>query len=66
MNYNEWKFENNLKSDEDVRLFLRNNLLNNMFPVAIYVCPRCNEVLDDVGRMCYVCGYGGQKLEAKG
>jgi hypothetical protein len=66
MNYNEWKREHRLDSAEDIRIFLRNNLLNNRAPVAIYVCPECGEMLDDAGRICSMCGYGGQKLEAKG
>lgn len=66
MNYNEWKQEHYLQSDESVRIFLRNNLLNNKSPVAIYVCLECGEMLDDGGRICNMCGHGGPKLEARG
>ncbi len=47
MKLDEWKKINGLKSDEDIRLFLRNNMLSGGLPVAIASCLICNEIVED-------------------
>lgn len=55
MKYQEWKETNNLKTAEDVRLLLQANKRSGKLPVAIVVCPRCDEVLDDYSKPCPAC-----------
>lgn len=37
----------NLNTEEDWRNHFRFNLLNNKLPVAIYICPKCDAILDN-------------------
>ena len=45
MKYQEWKKIRGLNNGEDVRNYLRMNMLKNKIPVALYICPDCNEIL---------------------
>uniref|UniRef100_A0A6M3JLF3 C2H2-type domain-containing protein n=1 Tax=viral metagenome TaxID=1070528 RepID=A0A6M3JLF3_9ZZZZ len=36
-----------LKTQEDLRLHFRSNMLQEKLPVAMYSCPKCDEILND-------------------
>lgn len=31
--------------------------------LGLYICPECDEIIDDIRRGCCVCGYGQIKYE---
>jgi hypothetical protein len=39
---------NGCKDYSDLQQFFRNNLHAGILPVAVYVCPRCEEVIDEL------------------
>lgn len=51
MTINEFMSINDLKNYEDLRLHLKNNLLNGRGICAIYACPKCEEMLGDASEM---------------
>lgn len=55
MKYSRWKRGHGFKTEEDVRLYFHNNLINNRLPVAMYVCPKCDEILTNDDCTCWKC-----------
>ena len=55
MKYSEWKILNNVHTEEEVTVFFRNNMLTGKLPVAIEICPLCQEVLTDYSKPCPGC-----------
>ena len=45
----------NLKTPEDWKNHFRGNMENNKLPVAMYICPVCFEILDDISKDCPMC-----------
>jgi len=56
---------NNLKDEEDLRLFLRQNLMEGKLPVAIVSCIKCDEIIEDYGNKgCPYCGDDNMKIKS--
>ncbi len=54
---------NNLRTDEDLRLYFLDNLKNNKLPVAMYSCPKCEEILNDAADIeTHICNFDNQKI----
>ena len=61
MKFKDFKEVNGLKTDEDVRNYFRYNMLEGKSPVAVYVCPKCDEIANPPNK-CPSCGYDWQKF----
>lgn len=51
----EWKKLNNINNETEMMAFFRNNLLTGKFPVALYSCIVCDEIIFDPKMGCSVC-----------
>lgn len=51
MKIDEFMKLNNLKTNEDLRLYFRSNLLNGAGVCAAYLCPQCGEMLGDASEI---------------
>jgi hypothetical protein len=58
MKYSEWRKLNNINSDEEEMNFFRYNIQHDKLPVAIYVCPVCDEIIDNPLYGCDKCNKG--------
>lgn len=47
MTVKEYMSINGLLTGDDLRMHFRNNILTNKLPVAMYSCPKCDEILND-------------------
>lgn len=57
MKYSEFLRQNNL-NEKTIRDFFRNNMKLGRAPVALYICPECDELMEhnmDSGYFCPVC-----------
>lgn len=56
MKLSEYKKLNNIVTEEDFRKHFADNMRNNKLPVALYSCPKCDEILGD-NLLCPICSY---------
>ena len=57
MKYDEFLKQNNLTKDT-IADFFKTNIIYGRVPVALYICPECDELMDyniDKGYYCPIC-----------